>query len=595
MNRYRLPAVSSFFLTIVLAILSPNHSHLAANESTEESIALYADAANFQTGGAMELAIDAWQKFLERYPKDELAPKAAHYLGVCYMQREKPDYVLASKAFERAIKDTEYDLREESLFNLGWCYYASAGDGPQRDETRLQKTIETFAALSKQNSKSEYIDRGYFYSGEAAYGLGKRSLAIDLYNRFLKSPRAKDSPLRCDAIYARGIAQEELDQIDPAIASYREVLSACANTELATDVQLRMGDLLIAGKQFAQAVASFDAAIAATTNDDDKSYAVFRQAYALVLDGKPNEAALRYDRLQRDFPRSPYAASATLASGQSFYRGGNFPEAAARFQKVLTQNDRVASTEAAHWLARIKLSQGDAAAAAAIAKNQITDGIEGDFSIDLRVDYAEALSLSPSTIAESIQVSERIYRDAPQDPLAPRALYNACFSALELSDFDKALALSAEFLKNYSDDSLADDVKFIRAESQMLSGEVAQAVASYRDLVSRSNPNNPQRPLWVLRTATALNAKRDFATTVQLLRNEYNSLVEPEQKAEAQFLVGEARLLSGEFSDAAVALERCVTLAPKWSRATEAKLLQGTALKNVGNDETSQSGLAIDC
>ena len=38
------------------------HSRTFAAESTEASIALYADAANFQTGGAIELAIQNWKK-----------------------------------------------------------------------------------------------------------------------------------------------------------------------------------------------------------------------------------------------------------------------------------------------------------------------------------------------------------------------------------------------------------------------------------------------------------------------------------------------------------------------------------------------------
>ena len=122
-----------------------NSSHALAAESTEESLAAYADAANFQTNGAIDLAIDGWKKFLDKYPDDDMASKAAHYLGVCFMQRENPDYAAAADAFETALQDKEYELREESLANQGWCHYACAGDGPKRDKSRLQKTMKTFA------------------------------------------------------------------------------------------------------------------------------------------------------------------------------------------------------------------------------------------------------------------------------------------------------------------------------------------------------------------------------------------------------------------------------------------------------------------
>ena len=71
-----------------MVALSLAGSPAGAVESTEESLAAYADAANFQTNGATELAIDAWNKFLKKYPDDDMASKAAHYLGVCHMQKE---------------------------------------------------------------------------------------------------------------------------------------------------------------------------------------------------------------------------------------------------------------------------------------------------------------------------------------------------------------------------------------------------------------------------------------------------------------------------------------------------------------------------
>ena len=582
----RLPAkspIARYLLAGVCLSLALYGDPSNAAESTDESIALYADAANFQTGGALELAIDSWKKFLSKYPDDDLASKAAHYLGVCYMQRENPDYVAASEAFAVALKDKKYDLREESLANQGWCYYASAGDGPKRDAEKLRKTIETFALLRKENARSDYIDRAYFYSGEASYGLGRREDAIRFYDGFLKLRSSKDSPLLCDAIYAKGIAQEELDDSKAAIRSYQQLIKTCDGSELATDARLRLGDLLITGRNFTDAVEAFAGAIKTAKQDSDISYAIFRQAYALVQDGKPNEAAKRYDLLQRNYPDSPYAANATLASGQSLYRGGKSAEAAERFQQVLGSNNRVAATEAAHWLVRIRLTDGQIADAVKIARAQLRQGTEGDFETDLKIDLAEALALSADTIKESIAVAEQAYRDAPKDPLAPRALYNAAFSALQLNDYKKAGELAGEFLRQFNQDQLASDVRFIVAESQLMSGQTEQAIRSYRQLLTGSKKSNPQRPVWVLRTATAMNAARGYDDAIQLLKGEYAGIEQDPQRAEAQFLVGQAHLLSGRAADAAVSFGRCLSLAPDWPRAAEAQLLRGTALLSSGD------------
>ncbi|MEM6471834.1 MAG: tetratricopeptide repeat protein [Planctomycetota bacterium] len=581
--------------TLAFAFLTASASSplATAADSTEESIALYADAANFQTSGAIDLAIQNWKQFLDEYPDDDLASKAAHYLGVCYMQSERPDYAAAADAFALALKDKEYDLREESLANQGWCYYAAAGDGPDRDESRLRQTMKAFEQLRKENPRSDYIDRAYFYSGEAAYGLGDRKQAISLYNKFLKLPIAAKSPLRCDAIYARGIAQEELKQVGAAIDSYEELLSSCGDSPLATDVNLRLGDLRIMEGDFKRAITAFGRVLDMAddekmTSDDDVSYAIFRQAYALVQSGDPGQAAIRYDRLQREFPQSPYAAGATLASGQSLYRDGKIDEAAKRFERVLQQNDAASATEAAHWLVRIALSKGDAESAATIARQQLARDVAGDYAIDLKVDLAEALSLNPKTIAESIEIGEAAFKEAPEDALAPRALYNAAFSALQLGQNEKAGELATTFLSRFRSDPLAADVQFIEAESQLMRGQVEAASKIYQSLLRSADRDALQRPLWALRAALTLNRLRKPEDAIRVLKSEYKSFAQPAQRAEAQFLVGQAHLQASRAGDAAVSFGRAVSADPNWPRRSEAMLLRGTAALADGQTDVAK-------
>ena len=581
-----------FAVTVFLAVcfLPSSFSTINAAESTDESLAAYADAANFQTNGATELAIDAWNKFLKDYPDDEMVSKAAHYLGVCHMQNETPDYVSASKAFAQALKDKNYDLREESLANLGWCYYANAGEGRDRDKNLLRRTIETFDTLRKENPKSQFLDRAYFYSGEAAYGLGDQKQAVGYYDKLLALPNAKDSPLRCDALYARGIAYEELDQFDQAVASFQQLLSSCESADLVTDVHLRIGDAMIMRKDYDRAVRSFESAFKSTEEGEDRSYALFRQGYALIQANRPGEAAAKYEKLARDYPQSPYAATATLASAQSSYRNGDLKEAAPKFEKVLQQNNPDAATEAAHWLTRIHLQSNQPAQAVTVARRQIQKGAKGEYALDLKVDLAEALSMDPKGLAESIKIAEAAYREAPNDPLAPRALYNAAFSALQDNQPEKASSLATEFLKQFPKDTLVPDVRFIAAEGQLITGKVNEAARTYGDLLRESSPkDNVQRPLWVLRAATTFNAAKKFADTVALVGREANKLPKPEQKAEAYLLAGQAQMNLRKASDAALSFQRSLEADSNWKRAQECQVLAGQALMNAGKADAAKS------
>lgn len=565
------------FLAMVFVSFTLTSSVHGDEEPSEASMAAYADAANFQTGGAIDLAIKGWHEFLKEYPQHPMASQAAHYLGVCYMQQEEPDYVAASAAFRRALQDQDYDLREESLANYGWCLYSVAGSGEQRNSIKLRQTIRVFQALREENPESRFLDRAIFYCGESAYGLGRPEQAIEYYNELLTLPATKDSPLRCDALYARGVAQEEIKKFDEAVASYNQLLSGCAQSELVTDVHLRVGDLMILRKQYDKAIAAFDAAYKSTKSVEDQSYALFRQAFALVQADRPGDAAPKYEQLLKDFPDSPYAASAMLASAQSTYRDGDIDKAAKRFQKVLLQSNAVAATEAAHWLARIQISKGAPRKAAAIAKQQLDRGAEGEFAMDVRLDLAEALSMDPSTMSQSLALFEQAYRDQPTHQLAPRALYNAAFSALQVDQPQRALDLAVEFSEKFPQHMLLPDVTFVAAEGRLLTGKLEDAARTYRELIESTPKENIQRPIWVLRAAAASNASAKFDATVQMLNHELGSIEQPTQIAEAQMLIGQAHLMADRAEQAAQAFEASHTADPNGPRAEEAMLMVGQA------------------
>ena len=575
--------LASFCFVLCLHPLLGTSCTQAQDVQSEAAMAAYADAANFQTGGAIDLAIDGWQSFLTKYPKHPMVADAAHYLGVCYMQQEMPDYSAAAKAFGTALQKPKYDLREESLANYGWCNYISSGEGEQKDQAKLQLALDAFQRLLKESPKTRFMDRALFYSGEAAYGMGNSQQAIGYYDRMLKMPTAKASQLRCDAFYARGVAYEELKQFDEALNSFRQLLQVCDRAELITDVQLRMGDMLIMRKDYAAAIDSFSDAMESTQQADDRAYALFRQAFAHVQNKAPAEAAKKYDRLLVEYPKSKYASAAILASAQSTYRSGDIDEAAKRFRRVLQQNNRIAATEAAHWLARIEIKKQRPADAARIAREQIQRGVEGRFAVDLRLDLAEALSMNSQTLKESMTMFERIYRENRDSPLASRALYNAAFSALQIQDPEKALSLALEFIKRFPNDQLVPDIKFVAAESQLLTKQNSAAADTYTHLLESTRKDNLQRPIWVLRAGSALITAERFKDVTRILRTELANLPEQTQKAEAHFLIGQAFRKAGDNKQAANAFQASVASDPNWARADEALLLSGQSRAAFGD------------
>lgn len=579
--------IRSVFLALICVVMAELPGVAQSDDPAqynEKAMALYADAANFQTNGAIDLAIEGWEKYLSKYPNEPFAAKAAHYLGVCYMQQATPDFPAACDAFELAVKDTKSELREESLVNLGWCQFAAAGEGEQQDAKRLQSALDTFRLFLKEKPSSKFADRALFYGGEAAYSLGDAKSAIVFYDRLISMESAKDSPLRCDTYYARGVALADLQKYDDAIVSFRQLMDACKDDRLIIDARVRIGDVLILQKKFDDAAKEF--ATVASGKSDDVPYALVRQAFAMVQAGKPDEAATLYERLLKDFPDSPFTASATLASAQSIYRAGDLEEATKRFNRVLGQKNISSATEAAHWLATIAMRKGSPQEAMEIAQKQIDSGATGDYAPMLKLDLAEAMMLLPGKVEEAQKLYLSLYRATPQGPLASRALYNAAFAALQLGQTQEATTLAAEFLERFKDSPLSPDVRYIVAESKLMGGDHAAAAKDYQQLLDDpATEANMQRPLWSLRAGMATYLAGQHDDAIKLLEKQVAATVAPPQLAEAKYIIGASHLAAGRPVEAATSLRESLKADAKWFKADETMLLLGQSLSASGKTE----------
>src|SRR6185369_15250228 len=150
--------------------------------SSSAAVLAYREAANFQNNGALEVAVEEWQKFLKNFANDPLAAKAQHYLGVCQLQLK--NYGAGAAAFEAvAAKYPKFELLEETLFDLGTCQYAVARSGQAK---LYDEAAKSFAAFLEQFPASKHAAEAMFYRGEALYAAGQKVEATKAYETLVK-------------------------------------------------------------------------------------------------------------------------------------------------------------------------------------------------------------------------------------------------------------------------------------------------------------------------------------------------------------------------------------------------------------------------
>ncbi len=552
----------------------------AVKESSAAAKVLYADAANFQNNGAYDLAIEEWQKFLKEHPEDPLAAKAQHYLGVCLLQQKKFDE--AAAAFGAVAKNhPKFELLEDTLLNLGWSQYQLASKGKAE---LYPQAIEAFAALLEQFPKGKFVDQALYFTGEANYQTGKRDEAVAAYDRLVKEQ--EKSSLRCDALYALGVAQEELGKYPEAGAAYDLYLTECAKNELVTEVRMRKAETVLQAGDYATAEKILGE-VTAVKDFPLADHAMYRQAYCLTKLDQFAEAGTLYARIVELFPKSERvsAADAALAAGRCFYRAEKPEDAAKWFGQTIAAGG-AAVPEAAHWLARIQLRNKQPAQALELAVKYLPAAAEGEWALPLKMDQADALYDLPERRAESVALYAKLATENPQHALAPQALYNAAYTSLESKDFTGGSKYAAEFLKAYPQDRLAADVKYVAAECLMLESKPAEAEVLYKELTT-AYPEHSEIDTWRIRYALSLSLQKKYADLVAMLTPLAPNFKTPQQKAEAQYLIGLGQFYSDKLAEAEVALTASLTAAPQWRQADETLLMLSRVQRKL--DKTAEA------
>jgi TolA-binding protein len=580
-SRYTCRAVVHTLYVVLLGLAVS--SVYGQSGSPQEALNLYSDAASFQNNGVFDLAVEEWGKFLQRFPEDPLAAKARYYLGVCNLQLKR--YDAAAQAFQQVIeKHPDLDLIEDAYMNLGSSQYSLAG---QQGAPLYAQAAKTFGAMLKKFPEGKYKDQGLFFAGEAEYNQGNKQGAAALYDRLLAE--CPDSKLREDTLYALGVTREELEQYPQAGEAYDQFIDQFPESSLLTEVRMRKAETILQTGDIAAAERIFGQ-VAATEGFAAADHALERQAYCLARQEKFAEAAKLYARIPTEYPSSQYATEATMSAGRCYFRADQPEQAAKWFQQVIA-NDQKNAAEAAHWLCRIHLKNSQPAEARQLAAQALKTTEGGDYLINLQMDLADAMYELPDARSQAVEQYRKIATEHPQHELAPQALYNVAFAALESGKFDQGLTDTAAFLQAYPEHRLVPDVRYVAAECHLQRNAYAEAEQIYRTL-TETHAGHPDHETWRVRLALSMFLQKQYDQTVAALKDLVADVQQAGNVAEAQFLLGASHFYLEQYAPAVKSLRASLKADAKWKQADEATLLLARSLRS--QDETAEANQILE-
>ncbi len=572
---------ASRFLLLVALMLSV--SQFAIAQETEAGTRQFAVAVGFQNQKLYEQAVDEWQTFLKKFPKDPRVDKASHYLGTCQLQAKQ--YPAAIATFMSVLKNyPKFESLDQSLLNLGTAWYSQAQQSKKPDD--YDKAEKSFGQMLDQFPKSPLAPRAMFYRGESLYQQNKLPDAAKSYSTLIQTyPQAEQL---ADAYYALGIAQEALKQADQAQATFAQFAEKFPKHDLATEVRMRQAELLFAKANYPAAQSLF-AQVSSVKEFALADTAMLRQARCLYELGKYEEAGNLYWNMPKQFTNTKHYDTAVVAGAKCFFLVGKYAATRAGLEQVAKRNGPEAA-EAKQWIARAYLKEKNPQQALAVLDDAIKQHAESAALPQLLLARVDALYELPNRRKETVALYADFAAKYPQQELAAQAQYMAALTALDVDDHEAARTHSTKFLTSFPNDKLVPDVQFIGAEARLLLKEYADAERLYRAFLQKA-PTHANAPQARVRLALALHLAGKNADAVAALQPMIAELKDVAVRSEALAILGRCQAAQEQFDKATQSFERSLQAKPDREQSDETMLLLADAYRRLGKQSAATNRL----
>jgi TolA-binding protein len=568
------------WLLLAVVISSAISTAAIAQDEKKSSAAAkrqFSAAAELQNEKLFDLSAKEWATFIKKYPTDPLVGKAKHYQGVCLIQLKK--YTEAVAALSALIKaDPKFELRDESLLNLGSAQYSLAA--ASNDKATFGLAAAAYDQLTKEYPKSKFMPTALFYLGECYYAMGDQAKAAAAYAEHVK--QFPEDALRGDALYALGVTQLTLKQSVEAEATFDTFLKESPESPLATLMSMHKADALFDQGKFADAQALY-AATAKVTNFEQADRSTLQQGHCLSNQKKFAEAAATFVSLTTGFPKSAYIAEATLGAGSCFHFAGSNEDAVKWLAKIQGGD----AVTAAHYLARAYLAIGKAPEALAAVEKVLPMAAGNAFHVELLMDQADAMHEIPERRKDAVARYAAIAANHAGSPKAPNALYFAAWAAFDIGDADESLKHVEAYLQKHSDHELVSAVKSVAGDSYLKTKAYDSAEATFRELLQKF-PNNDNAQRWKLLLGWSLYHQKKHQDTVATLAPFVATAKAADIKSEAVFLVGSSHFALKEYEKARDELKSSYDVNPKSANAANALLTLSRSQRLLKDLKTAQ-------
>jgi len=515
----------------------------------------------------------AFESFLTRYPKSDLADEAAFRLAQALYQQEQ--FGTAAERY-RAVGDGKSDFAAPSAFERGLALY-KAGD--------LKGASGAFADMAARFSEHEKAGTALLYAGTFLYEAGDYRGAVER----LRPIAGSESPSAVEAAYWLGMGLLKEGKPAEAEQVLFEALERFAKSDRRGDMLLGLADARLAQDKAEPAAEAFARYARDFHAEPQAAGALYAAAVALHRAEKYAEADGLCDELLKTFSRDVKAPQALFLSGENRFLQKQYDAAEKRYLDFLARKDTSAEPVArAHfrlaWIHRYA-ARFDKAIEALSAMDRDAAGEQ----VAAEADYLHGVCLFETGAYGEVDAAFDAYlKGADTSRFGDDALLKLAVGRLRDGRLKEAAQTFERLLKDYAGSEIAAQARYQLAECYYDLKDYAKAVRGYRAVLSDDKAAD-LRPYAMFGIAQSHYDQQEWAAAAQAFGELADADSDSALAPQALLGKGRSHMQEHKWSDAALALRALLDAHAGDELARPAAVMLGTCLQEQGKWDEAAS------
>lgn len=396
-------------------------------------------------------------------------------LGEAYFANQ--EYTRAIQAFDEAEKvtDVDSDLQRQARFQKAWVMYSNQA---------YKQAQPIFESLNEKFPDSKLGKEALFWSADSYYHNKQFGPASRQFSSFIE--RYPDHELVGAANYSLGWSYFQMQQFENAIEPFTTFKEDYEPPEVSlypytTDTQLRIGDAYYAISQYENAISAYQEAIGAEPGGD---YAMFQIANSHYRNEETYDAVTTFRKFLRIYPYSYLREQAQYNIAYIYMNAGNYTQAVEEFKTVINKYPNTS------WAARSQYNIGDAyynagdyRKAIDAYKTVMEKYPNSDYIIEA-VNGIQYAQMSSSQTDSSSAVLEEFLADNPQTSMADRLRFRKADNRMQAGDYRGAIKEFQQYLRITNNQNMIPDAHYNLANAYEQTGQTEKAIQEYKTVVN---------------------------------------------------------------------------------------------------------------